>query len=390
MARRTQRRSSSRPPATTIAAGFVLLWAAFAVAGPAAARDASVFLIRDVAVDASAENATEARDIALADGHSVAFRRLIARLVPMAATGTVPRLETVDIAPLVQSFEVDDEKTSRVRYLARLTFQFDRPAVRRFLHLRGVKFAVTRARPRLVLPVLRKDGINLLWDRPNPWREAWTDLPEAGGLVPLLIPAGDLQDLRDISARQAVSGDPGRLRAIAKRYGAASVAVMVATLGKVGGPSRAIRVATATYGTRVDRPAEVESYPVDSSEPVDRQFRSVASRAARRIQEAWKAGNLLSLERSGEIDVVVPVSGLDSWISVSRALSDTPSTDDVQVLSVSRDAVRARLRYFGETAAFEAALLRSDLHLRRGDGSWILTHAGDESGTKQGATGSGS
>ena len=373
-----------------IAAGLVSLWAAMAIAGPAAARDASAFLIRDVAVDASADNATAARDIALADGHAVAFRRLIARLVPMAAVETVPEMEAADIAPLVQSFEVDDEKTSRVRYLARLTFQFDRAAVRRFLHLRGVKFAVARARPRLVLPVLRKAGIHLLWDRPNPWREAWTDLPEVGGLVPLLVPAGDLRDLRDISARQAVSGDPGRLGAIAKRYGAGSVAVMVAAVDRADGSARAIRVSTATHGAHIDRLEAVESYPVDAAEPVDRQFRSVAVRAARRIQEAWKSTNLLSFERSGEIDVVVPVAGLDAWVSISRTLSDTPSTDEVQVLSVSRDSVRARLRFFGDASGYRATLRRNGLNLRRGDGSWILTHAAGGSGGTQGATGSGS
>ena len=221
-------------PPIAVAVGLVPLLAAIA-AGPAFARDASVFLVRDVAVDASAENATHARDIALAEGHAVAFRRLIERIVPEAAVGTVPPLEAGGIAPLVQSFEVDGEKTSRVRYLARLTFQFDRAAVRRFLHSRGVRFAVTRAKPRLVLPVLRMAGVYLLWDRPNPWREAWAGLSEADGLVPLAIPSGDLRDLRDISARQAVSGDSARLRAIAERYGAGSVAVMVATPGR-GGP----------------------------------------------------------------------------------------------------------------------------------------------------------
>ena len=367
MARPPQRRNKPRAPAVAIVAGVVSLWTAMAAPWPAVARDVSVFLVRDVAVDASAENATQARDMALADGHSVAFRRLIARIVPMAAVKTVPQLDSGDIAPLVQSFEVDGEKTSRVRYLARLTFQFDRAAVRRFLRARGVPFAVTRAKPRLVLPVLRMAGTHLLWDRPNPWREAWAGLSEVDGLVPLLTPAGDLQDLRDVSARQAISGDPRRLRAIAKRYGAGSVAVMVATRGRAGGSPLAVNVSTATYGVENGERPVVESYPVDPSETVDRQFRSAASRVARRIREAWKSSNLLNFDREGEIDAVVPVSGLDEWVAISRALSDTPSSDEIQVLSVSRNTVRARLRYFGDAEGFKAALRRNDLHLRRGD-----------------------
>ena len=148
---------------------------------------------------------------------------------------------------------------------------------------------------------------------------------------------------------------------------------MVASRGRAGDSPTAIRVSTVTYGSDGDERAMVESYSVDPSEPPGQQFRSVAVRVARHIQEAWKSGNLLSFERSGEIDVAVPVSGLDAWISISRALSDTPSTDEVRVLSVNRDVIRVRLRYFGDTEGFKAALRRNDLHLRREDEGWSLT-----------------
>ena len=388
MACPTRSRRKPGAPAMTAALLPVLLLLAIAAAGPAAARDASVFLIRDVAVDASAENATHARDIALADGHAVAFRRLMERIVPMTAVGNVPQLDSGDIAPLVQSFEVDGEKTSRVRYLARLTFQFDRAAVRRFLHGRGVKFAVTRAKPRLVLPVLRMAGAYLLWDRPNPWREAWADLSGLDGLVPLAIPAGDLKDLRDISARQAVLGDPERLGAIAKRYGAGSVAVMVATPGRKGGSPPAITVSTVTHGADDGGRPVVETFRVDPGEAIDGQFRSVASRVARRIQEAWKSSNLLFFDRGGQIEATVPVSGLEEWVAVSRALSDTPSTHETRVISASRDAVRVRLRYFGDADGFRAALRRNELDLRRGEAGWILTRIPEGRGPQPGTPGS--
>ena len=388
MACPTRSRREPGAPAVTAALLLVPLLLAIAAAWPAVARDASVFLIRDVAVDASAENATHARDIALADGHAVAFRRLMERIVPMTAVGNVPQLDSGDIAPLVQSFEVDGEKTSRVRYLARLTFQFDRAAVRRFLHARGVRFAVTRAKPRLVLPVLRMAGTYLLWDRPNPWREAWAELSGLDGLVPLAIPSGDLKDLRDISARQAVLGDPERLGAIAKRYDAGSVAVMVATLGRKGGSPPAINVSTATHGADDGGRPVVETFPVDPADTIDGQFRSVASRVARRMQEAWKSSNLLFFDRGGQIEATVPVSGLEEWVAVSRALSDTPSTHETRVISASRDAVRIRVRYFGDADGFRAALRRNELDLRRDEAGWILTRIPEERGPQPGAPGS--
>ena len=369
-----------RRPGAVAAAAVLFAWTALAAVPPARAGDASVFLVRDVAVDATAGNATDARDRALAEGHAVAFRRLIARMVPEDAAGKVSEPAPASIALLVRSFEVDDEKTSRVRYLARLTFRFDRAAIRRFLRGGGVLFAETRSRPVLVLPVLRMAGTLLLWDRPNPWRDAWAGLPRAGELVPLLSPAGDLQDLRDISARQAVSGDPVRLGAIAKRYGAASVAVMVASPGRAGGSAPDMRVAVTTHGADEIPQTAVESYPTDPSATVEERFRDVAARAARRMQEAWKSGNLLFFDREGEIDAQVPVAGLDEWVAISRALSDTPSGNGTRVLSLSREAVRVRLRYFGDAEGFRAALRLNDLHLDRGDEGWVLRRGADGTG----------
>ena len=374
-----------RPRAAMAVAAALFACTVLAAARPAWAGDASVFLVRDVAVDASAANATDARDSALAQGHSTAFARLIARIVPEDAAGRVPELDPGSIEPLVQSFEVDDEKTSRVRYLARLTFRFDRAALRRFLRARGVPFAETRSKPRLVLPVLRLAGTILLWDRPNPWREAWASLPRAGELVPLLSPAGDLQDLRDISARQAVSGDPDRLGAIAGRYGAASVSVMVASPGRAGASPPEMRVSVITYGADDTRETIAESYRTDPSATLDERFRSVAARIARRIQEGWKSGNLLFFDREGQIDALVPVTGLDEWVAISRALSDTPSSDGTRVLSLSRDAVRVRLRYFGDAEGFQAALRLNGLHLNRGDEGWVLRRGGEGTGADKGA-----
>lgn len=354
------------------AAGAVLAWAAAAAPGPAAASDAEAFLVRDVAVDATADNATAARDTALATGHAVAFGRLIARIVPAGQVAGVPRLDPAAIEPLVHSFEVDGEKTSRVRYLARLTFRFDRTALRRFLRASGVPFAVAKSRPVLVLPVLRRAGTYLLWDRPNPWREAWAGLPRAGELVPLVSPAGDLQDLRDISARQAVAGEPARLRAIAGRYGAASVAVMVASERRAGGAPEAVRVSVTTHGADGATRTLAESHLVDPAATDAERYRAAATRTARRIQESWKSENLLLFDREGQIDAAVPVSGLDEWVAISRALAGTPSSDGTRVLALSRGAVDVRLRYFGDIEGFRAALRLNDLVLDRGAGGWVL------------------
>ena len=260
-------------------AGFVV--AISVVAGLArgiAVADESVFRVADVSVDATANNATAAREFALGEGHSLAFQRLIERIVRAVDTASVPRLGHAEVAPMVRSFEVDNEKTSSVRYLARLTFQFDREAVRRFLRAIAVPFAETRGVQTLVLPVFRSAGTYLLRDEPNPWREAWTNLPETGELVPLMTPLGDLQDVQDISAAQAAGGNPMRLQAIAERYRAAEVVVAVAALRRGANRRPVIQVALSRYGADADEQTLIQSYQATASETVDQLIQTAAYR----------------------------------------------------------------------------------------------------------------
>src|SRR5690606_41822624 len=64
------------------------------------------------------------------------------------------------------------------------------------------------------LPIL------LLWDDPNPWRDAWTRVALGQALVPVIVPLADAADLVGISAEQAAAGERERLSAMARRYGA--------------------------------------------------------------------------------------------------------------------------------------------------------------------------
>ena len=82
----------------------------------------------------------------------------------------------------------------------------------------------------MVLPVFQSAGALILWDDPNPWRDAWASRPKKQGLVPTLLPLGDLADMASIGAEQAMDGDRQRLNAIAGRYGASDTLVVFGVL----------------------------------------------------------------------------------------------------------------------------------------------------------------
>ena len=99
--------------------------------------------------------------------------------------------------------------------------------MRNLLDAHQSPFAETESKSVVGLPVYQAAGALLLWDDPNPWRTAWQERPsEAGGLVPTVLPMGDLADMRTIGAEQAIEGDTQRLEEVATKYGAGDLVVV--------------------------------------------------------------------------------------------------------------------------------------------------------------------
>lgn len=345
-----------------------LPWAA------ATARAASVFDVANVAVDVTAETAAAARDRALADGERTAFRRLLERLTLRSDHSRLPDFPRNEIANYLQDFSVADEKTSAVRYLAKLTFRFKADEVRRLLERLGVPFAETMSKPVLLLPVYQSAGALLLWDDPNPWRSAWAGQATQEGLVPMSLPTGDLPDVAAIGAEQAAMGDESRLAAVARRYGTTDAVVVVAGVGYLPQqPLPHVRVFVSRHGPSAQKGrTEIEIQAV-SGESIEALLRRAAVETVRLVEDLWKRENLLRLDRSSVAAVSVPIAKLDDWLAVRKRLGNVSLVRRADVVLMSRAEVQVSLHYIGEADQLVLALGQADLQLTREGDIWVLT-----------------
>ena len=92
--------------------------------GPAFAEDQAPDFSATVKVDATAESAAAARDLARIDGQRRALALVIDRLSDSPDSGKLQKLDDKAITDMVESFEVANERMSAVRYLADYTFHF--------------------------------------------------------------------------------------------------------------------------------------------------------------------------------------------------------------------------------------------------------------------------
>jgi hypothetical protein len=328
---------------------------------PQAARRAVMpYAVSGVAVERTAASAGAARAEAFDEATRQAFQRLVRRLVVAPAADRVPTPSIAQLQEYVRDIEVADEKSSATRYIARFTVRFKPEPVRSFLRASGAQFSEVASRPVLVLPIAEQGDSRTLWQDPNPWRDVWHTRTQRDGLVPFVVPTGELQDVGTITVEQAVSGDSQRLRALASRYGAGDVIVTVARLPTEGAAD--VQVQTTRHGaagpqTSVER---IKGNPGDSSAAL---LGRAADAVAVQTEERWKQENLFVVGREQSLEASIPLRTLKDWTEVRARLGRSPAIKRVDVLELSRVEARVRLTFVGEEAQLAQILSQQDLRL---------------------------
>ena len=207
------------------------------LAGPAVlwteAGAQELLTVSGVDVDVTGDSAADARSAAFSVGQRKAFDKLLGQLVDPASAAALAPLSDDQISAMVADFEIESEQTSSVRYIGVLTYRFYADPVRQYLSGTGARFTATRSPPVLVVPVLTQDESSILWDEGNPWLAAWAQ-HGGGGLVPVRVPIGDIEDIAAVDAERALGGDLAALDALARRYGAADTLVAEARINPAG------------------------------------------------------------------------------------------------------------------------------------------------------------
>ena len=404
---------------------FALLLAVGIVTVLHGARADSVYTVRGIAVDSSAASAAEARSIALAGGQRAAFDRLMTRLVLSEDMVILPNLNDAEIARIVDGYEIDKELVSSTRYRAQLIFGFNKNKVRKLLRQRKIRFAETRSREVLVVAVFDSGGGGVLWQEPGDWRSAWLNRPANEGLVPFILPLGDVMDMGALSAAEAEAPSREALMALAQRYGVDEAVVAVASL-KLADLTAESDLSTESDSSTVDATADGTADTGDESADLAAAEGSdlSASRRARgpveganlqltvhrvgvagehmesellrgapgesqadllaravgrviaQVEGGWKQANMLRFGRENKLRIIVPLAGLPGWVEMRRRLSDLAVVISIELTALSRDQAEVLLNYLGETEQLMLGLEQSDLALNFEDRGWVLQTEG--------------
>lgn len=366
-----------------------------AAGAAAAAPFTDPFTVDGIAVDVSAANALEARDRAVAEAQRKAFTILFQRLSDPAARRAPPNISGSELSRLVQGLDVDNERTGATRYVARLAVAFRKNAVRNWFSSQGLTLVepasaaapgtpgpvpgtaaaapAPAAGPTLVLPVWQSKGRAVLLEERTPWRSAWDDFAAGTGNGKVVVPAGELQDVADIGAAEALAGDGRALAKIAARYQAAVVAVVAVDVANRLDPAAGVAVSVRRFAANGAPLGEADSVPVagTAAEKPGAFLTRVATQVTERLaaappppdESAVTAAAPAAGGAAQDLAAGVPLTRLQDWLDVRARLAQVATVTGVETRLMSRPRYEILVRYRGDPASLRADLERVGLNL---------------------------
>lgn len=349
---------------------FLFLFLSFVGVSNAWAQSA-LFTVEGVRVDVTSASAVAAREEAFEKAQKDAFTILTGRMVSGdAAAGQIPDVDT--ISTMIKDYQISNEQLSTVRYVATYKFRFDDEAVRRYFNAADVPFSDVSANPALVLPFYKQDDKMILWSPYNAWLNGWNRADNLDGLVPLVVPLGDIADVSDIGGDEALDYNNNRLNRLLKRYNASEAIILVATpdetLARVSGESDAAAGTLNVQIYRTDRgyPEQVQGVQVSAGR--SDTLASLMDKAVREVQKAMRADwkqKTVTASSMGQsaLRVRVPYDSLKQWADTQRALRRVYGLNSFNVISVTPKQAYVDILFDGNENRLSIALAQANLHL---------------------------
>jgi uncharacterized protein DUF2066 len=365
--------------------GLLLLLGVIMQTGLGLAEDQSEGFSATVTVDATADSAAAARELARVDGQRRALVLVIDRLSGATDSGKLTKLDDKAITDMVESFEVANERMSAVHYLADYTFHFRPSKVRRLTHTTdgaptepNSKPAVVEGggKPLIVLPVFKDSARSMLWDDPNAWREAWGQRSADTGVARLTVPLGDASDLAAIDASRAEAGTPDALAAIARRNGGDEAIVALATARREGDKLVGLDLSIKRY--RSGRLADTHETTLDANpgENAGDFLKRAADTIADEIASGSKKSPDSRSDQPASLAASVMIGSIGEWVSVRDRLASVPTIRKVDLLSLNRHEAKIQIKYVGGSDQLKSSLAAVDLGLDGADPVWRLQLSG--------------
>ncbi len=327
----------------------------------------------EVMVDVTGNTPEDARAKALEYVKKRAFYLMLSKTNPEQADEIVKTMTTEQIYQHIRGAQVMQELQNGNQYIARYSVSVSEDMMAR---LKATDDAgASKANPTLVIPVLRTAEHQLLWEPSNIWRSLWntTALEQGEGI--LVVPYGDPTDMQITDSATILSYNFEPLKAMAERYGAGEIVVVLAeyeTAQEPHGVSVTMRRLAPNFDKMKDMFFEVneqfetpESLLAEAARVVALQIKDIAKNyqgeEERRIADATKQA------------ISVPFTRMNEWVRIQQIIKELPRVVRFDVNTISINHASGLLMYDGTPELMLQVMEAKGLRVEPTGDSWQLT-----------------
>ena len=191
-------------------------------------------------------------------------------------------------------------------------------------------------------------------------------------MIPIVLPKGDLKDVRIIGAEQAVEGDIQRIREMANRYKVETVMIAFAKLITTQNGQTKLEFDVTSYSSDKRDSAIVGSFFLDDAKPSEKELLPVVQQILELIEDKWKNNNLIQFERESVLSLMLPLDSLRDWVQKRKKLLSVAIIERIELILISRNQAVANIFYLGNQEQLELALAQEDMEIVLSGGRKVL------------------
>ncbi len=323
-----------------------------------------IYTIYNISMDETARTSSLASQAALRKAQRLGLNKLFRKIIREEDYGKLPDLSDGQVTELVNGFEVANEKTSRVRYIADFTVHFSREKIYNFLSVLGMPFAETLSNPARLLTVVEIDGAVMLWESSNSWRTAWRDYDTINNLVPIEIIDSSKIHRMTVSPWQAQRGDPAMINRLAAEVRGRDLYVMSAKVSyDVLTGNRVLDLTVFKEGLATPAYVTQVSVAEEGPETLDKLYQEAIDRATYWLDNQWKEKVMIHFGEASQLTVRIDFSSPEDWFAIKRKLDGISLIRKVILQKFSTTGALARMEHSGDVEQIILTLEQENMAL---------------------------
>ncbi len=280
-----------------------------------------------------------------------------------------------DLAQIIRGATVLQTKRVGDKTYAQVSVSIADAQLRKMFDVNDVKPPEKAKRTVMLLPAIMLPEKPVLWGKENILRAPLSAeiLRQSHGAV--ILPGGDLQDLRLIDTENMSSVTMAEMKPMFERYGVDEVVIAIATLGadKTTTPSTVVLRRLSALNPKSElfevKPNGESDSTAERLEAVARAIASVATEIASSTAVSERAKLDSAQKIALEIHYAIP----KELATIESAIRGTPGVLSLELPTIALNDATGTLYAEGDIAAIRAALSKQGVILRDIPGGWRVS-----------------